>query len=181
MGYSIFIPFETETQLDKMHAFLTANFRPLATIVPNVAKQMAPEESTAPYRDLTYSGDYCEPMLGYDYGAGDTDIERGYRFAICYWMAIHGGRSRNEKAVMIYDGCDEWSICNNGFACPCSATLHTDNIGYRKIQPLMLAERMAEKRLNKWLTKEMLSELEAVDMAVQQELIRLSGLWQKNA
>lgn len=162
-----------------MHNFLTDEFRPLATITSPLSGGACLEDTPVPYSDVSYTGDHTEPRLGYDYGAGDEDIERGYRYAICYWMAINGGQLRNGKPFMIYDGCEEWSICKDGPTCTCSATLHTDTIGYRKLQPLMLAERMAKNHLRKWLTKDSLSELNVVDAAVQQELMRLSALWRQ--
>lgn len=178
MGYSIFVPFETEIERDNMLDFLTVQFRELTRIAPFLAETTDAKESTVPYPEVSYTGDYAAPILGYDYGAGDTDIERGYRFAICYWMAVHGGRTKNGKHLMIYDGCGEWSICHNGDTCTCSATLHTDDVGYRKIQPLMLAERISEQKRLKSLTRGVHSALQSVDKAVHQELIRLSALWQ---
>lgn len=177
MGYSIFVPFATENERDKLHDFLSAEFRSLAEIVPNPKDPIDPAESAAPYRDVNYTGDYNVPMLGYDYGAGDSDIERGYRFAICYWMAINGGKSINGEPVMVYDGCDEWTICDGGPTCDCEATVHTDKDGYRKIQPLQQAERIARK--SRLFMKGMLAELETIDNAVQQELQRLTEQWRK--
>lgn len=177
MGYSIFVPFDNENERDKLNDFLSAEFRSLAEIVPKLKDPIDPAESAVPYRDVNYTGDYTDPMLGYDYGAGDSDIERGYRFAICYWMAINGGKSSTGKPVMVYDGCDEWIICDDGPTCDCAAIVHTDKDGYRKIQPLQQAERIAGKR--RLFMKGMLAELETIDNAVQQELQRLTALWGK--
>ncbi|WP_078598631.1 hypothetical protein [Evansella clarkii] len=179
MGYSICIPFENEEEKARMQQFLKQHYRPLKDLIPDVPDGYMNNEP--PSDDLSYAGNITEPVLGFDYGSGELDVQRDYYYEICYWMAVHGGKRENNRPVFIYDGFDRWTVYIDEPASDTSAGyVEVNTFGYRRISSLRLMER--NKMVAHSVFNQTMKDLELADRVIRDELERLSGLWlsQKN-
>lgn len=168
MGYSIMTPFQTEAEKDKMKAFMDEHFISITT--PKA------EDAAPPFEDVSYKGDTNDPVLGFDYGAGESDETRDYYFAICYWMAVHGGKKdENERPGVIYDGHEHWTLFVNEPSTQKGESVEVTGFGYRRMTTLSQIERFPQSFQTKF--RDELIKLEKVDMAIHMELERLSILW----
>lgn len=176
MSYSIFVPFENESEKERMRVFLNEHFRTLDDILDMPSESF---NSHPPHDDLTYTGFSQEPFLGYNYGINESDIEQDYRYAICYWMAIHGGKREKNIPILMYDGYTKIYI-HTDFESVNPVTEYTfvNKYGYRKISTLTLFETYPNE--TKEEQEKTLERLNHVNNAIKNELKRLHTLWENS-
>lgn len=183
MGYSIMTPFETEADRQKMKTFLTEHFQPIEHLSPHLAsnnKQAQTWFSKLPHDDLSYMSSTNDPVLGCDYGAGDSDEARDYSYTLCYWMAIHSGKRRNGRPCIIYDGCEYWTVFANESPSESEkkdSFIEVNKFGYRPMSSLKQIERFPEDIRTS--LQDTISHLQKTDKAIYAELQRLSQLWKE--
>lgn len=186
MSYSIFVVFNNTDERNEMLAFLESEFKPLSELVPPVFAGIHETDSTLPHDDLAYLGDFTEPRLGYNYGAGTTELERDYRFALCVWMAVHAGKQMNNHPSVIYDGQSDLVICaTDRTDCPCAGDIRTDNYGYKALTTLTLLEHALslnppEESCDPSIVANVepfTHHLQETNQNVHNEIKRLTNLW----
>lgn len=183
MGYSIMTPFETETEQNQMRTFLQQNGKSLAAILPHLPKDVFSEGCPCtPTDDLSYNGDVNTPVLGFDYGAGDSDEVRDYSFLLCYWMAVQAGKRIDGRPYVIYDGYEKWTL----FAgeTPTDAerkaiAIELNDFGYKKTVQAMKMERLPADR--QAALSGIKKQIEETDRAFYLELSRLTQLWKSES
>jgi hypothetical protein len=183
MGYSIMTPFETEAEQNQMKTFLQHNGRSLSTILPHLPKDVFSAGCPGtPTDDVSYKGDITEPVLGFDYGAGDGDEIRDYSFLLCYWMAVQAGKRIDGRPYVIYDGCENWTLFAGETPTDAerkAGAIELNDFGYKKTIQALKMERLPAAKQVAW--GKIKKQIEETDRDFYTELLRLTQLWKSES
>lgn len=163
MGYSIMTPFENERVRQQMLGFLGKNFRS-----PNELTGMTCYEYTSePRTDVSYDSEEELFVIGFDYhGSG---LGREYPYLICSWMAMMNGKRKDFGEIkdcpyIIYDGNEDIALVRHNLT-----SLDCQVVDENGFWPIKSTEFNREEQ----------PKADALNLLVQNELKRLSKLYQK--